>query len=88
MNIQNLLNAENVAEEISVEHADVGSTTPDMADYFFVEKTLGNAVSGLPQDRVVLFNSLIDQNELKLPIAKARGFLGTIASLALERYKQ
>ena len=24
---------------------------------------------------------------LKLPIAKARGFLGTIASLALERYK-
>ncbi len=25
---------------------------------------------------------------LKLPIAKARGFLGTIASLALERYKQ
>ncbi len=25
---------------------------------------------------------------MKLPIAKAREFLGTIASLALERYKQ
>ena len=41
MNIQNLLNSEGVAEEITVEHADVGSTTADMADYFFVEKTLG-----------------------------------------------
>lgn len=38
MNIQNLLNSEGVTEEISVEHADVGSTTADMADYFFVEK--------------------------------------------------
>lgn len=70
MNIQNLLNAENVAEEISVEHADVGSTTPDMADYFFVEKTLDDAVSGLPQDCVVLFNSLIDQNGVKAAVNK------------------
>ena len=55
MNIQNLLNSEGVAEEIAVEHADVGSTTADMADYFFVEKTLGDAVSGLPQDRSLRF---------------------------------
>ena len=69
MNIQNLLNSEGVAEEIAVEHADVGSTA-DMADYFFVEKTLGDAVSGLPQDRVVLLNSLIDQNEIKDAVNK------------------
>ena len=31
MNIQNLLNSEGVTEEISVEHADVGSTTADMS---------------------------------------------------------
>lgn len=65
MNIQNLLASEGVTEDIEVEHADVGSTTPDMADYFFVEKTLGEAVSNLPKDRLVLLNSLIDQNEIK-----------------------
>lgn len=65
MNIQNLLASEGVSEEITVEHADVGSTTADMADYFFVEKTLGEAVSTLPKEKVVLLNSLIDQNEIK-----------------------
>ncbi len=70
MNIQNLLHAENVTDEISVEHSDVGSTTADMADYFFVEKTLGDAVSMLPSDRVVLLNSLIDQNEIKEAVNK------------------
>lgn len=65
MNIQNLLSSEGVTEEISVEHADVGSTTADMADYFFIEKTLVEAASALPADKVVLLNSLIDQNEIK-----------------------
>ena len=65
MNIQNLLSSEGVTEEISVEHADVGSTTADMEDYFFIGKTLGDAVSALPADKVVLLNSLIDQNEIK-----------------------
>ena len=69
-NIQNLLNSEGGAGEMAAEHADVGSTTADMADYFFVEKTLGDAVSGLPQDRVVLLNSLIDQNEIKDAVNK------------------
>ena len=68
MNIQNLLSSEGVSEEITVEHADVGSTTADMADYFFVEKTLGEAVSALPKDKVVLLNSLIDQNEIKAAV--------------------
>ena len=70
MNIQNLLHAENVTDEISVEHSDVGSTTADMADYFFVEKTLGDAVSMLQADRVILLNSLIDQNEIKEVVNK------------------
>jgi PTS system ascorbate-specific IIB component len=70
MNIQNLLNAENVADEITVEHADVGSTTSDMADYFFVEKTLGEAIANLPSAKVVLLNSLIDQQEIKAAVNK------------------
>ena len=70
MNIQNLLSSEGVSEDIAVEHADVGSTTADMADYFFVEKTLGEAVSTLPQNRVILLNSLIDPNEVKEAVNK------------------
>ncbi len=70
MNIQNLLASEGVNEDITVEHADVGSTTADMADYFFVEKTLGEAVSSLPQERVVLLTSLIDPNEVKDAVNK------------------
>ena len=70
MNIQNLLASEGVNEDITVEHADVGSTRAGMADYFFVEKTLGEAVSSLPQERVVLLTSLIDPNEVKDAVNK------------------
>ncbi|MBB5335971.1 PTS sugar transporter subunit IIB [Pectinatus brassicae] len=69
MNIQNVLNAMNVTEEISVDHSDVGSTTPDLADYFFVDQTLGEAVANLPAERVILLKSLIDQNEIKTAVS-------------------
>lgn len=69
MNIQNVLNAMNVAEEITVDHSDVGSTTPDLADYFFVDQTLGEAVANLPAERVILLKSLIDQNEIKTAVS-------------------
>lgn len=65
MNIQNVLNSEGVTEDIEIGHADVGSTTPDMADYFFMEKTLGEMNATLPRDKMVLLNSLIDQNETR-----------------------
>ena len=39
-----------------------------LADYFFVESTLGDAVSSLPQDKVVLLKSLIDQAEIKTAV--------------------
>jgi len=68
MNIQNVLNAMNVAEDITVDHSDVGSTTPDLADYFFVDETLGEAVANLPQSQVILLKSLIDQNEVKTAV--------------------
>lgn len=65
MNIQNLLNQENVKEDITVEHSDVGSATPDQADYFFLDPTLKTAAENLPADRVIILNSLVDANELK-----------------------
>lgn len=68
MNIQNILQELGLSDEITVDHSDVGSTTADLADYFFVESTLGDAVSSLPQDKVVLLKSLIDQVEIKTAV--------------------
>lgn len=65
MNIQNILNDLGLGDEVTVEHSDVGSTTADLADYFFVESTLGDAVASLPQDKVVFLKSLIDQAEIR-----------------------
>lgn len=70
MNIQNILNESNVTEEITIDHSDVGSTTADLADYFFVDATLGEAVSSLPKERVVLLKSLIDKNEIQAAVYK------------------
>lgn len=68
MNIQNILQELGLSDEVTVDHSDVGSTTADLADYFFVESTLGDAVSSLPQDKVVLLKSLIDQTEIKAAV--------------------
>lgn len=66
MNIQAILKAENVdTSDIQIDHTDVGSVTPDAADYFFVESTLAGTVSSLPKDRVVPLKSLIDKEETK-----------------------
>ena len=70
MNIQNVLTAAGAAEEITVDHSDVGSTTADMADYFFVEETLGEAISSIPAEQVVLLKSLIDQNEIRTAVIR------------------
>ena len=70
MNIQNVLTAAGAAEDITVDHSDVGSTTADMADYFFVEETLGEAISSSPAEQVVLLKSLIDQNEIRTAVIR------------------
>ena len=70
MNIQNVLTAAGAAEDITVDHSDVGSTTADMADYFFVEEPLGEAISSIPAEQVVLLKSLIDQNEIRTAVIR------------------
>ncbi|AHA04430.1 PTS sugar transporter subunit IIB [Pediococcus pentosaceus] len=70
MNIQQILKDENVSEEIQVDHADVGSATGDAADYFFVEATLEGALGGIPNNKIILLNSLIDKEEVKDQINK------------------
>ncbi len=70
MNIQNVLTAAGAAEDITVDHSDVDSTTADMADYFFVEETLGEAISSIPAEQIVLLKSLIDQNEIRTAVIR------------------
>lgn len=70
MNIQNILQDEKVKEDIKVSHSDVGSATPDQADYFFIDPTLETSASNLPKDRVVILKSLVDAEELKQKINK------------------
>lgn len=65
MNVEQVLQDENVKANIEVNHADVGSATPDSADYFFIESTLEDAMRSIPQEKVVLLKSLIDMDELK-----------------------
>ena len=65
MNIQNLRKQENVKEDIQVDHSDIGSATPDQADYFFLDPTLETSAGNLPKDRLIILNSLVDPNELK-----------------------
>ncbi|MCH4011917.1 MAG: PTS sugar transporter subunit IIB [Furfurilactobacillus sp.] len=66
MNVQQILKDENVdvdANDITVDHSDVGSATADSADYFFVESTLADALGSIPKERIVLLKSLIDKKE-------------------------
>lgn len=65
MNIQNLLQEENVKEDITVDHSDIGSATGDQADYFFLDPTLETSAGSLPKEKVVILKSLVDPNELK-----------------------
>ena len=74
MNIQNVLTAVGAAEDITVDHSDVGSTTADMADYFFVEETLGEAISSIPAEQVVLLDPFVN-------FMSAAGAFQAIASL-------
>ena len=62
MNLQALLQEEGVTEEIEIDHTDVGSATPDSADYFFVEATLATALPNIPEDKIVPLSSIIDKD--------------------------
>lgn len=70
MNIQNILKEEAVKEDVSVSHSDVGSATPDQADYFFLDPTLETSAGSLPKDKVVILKSLVDADELKSKVNK------------------
>lgn len=62
MNLQSILQEEGVTEDITIEHMDVGSATPDAADYFFVESTLTAALPNIPAEKIAALTSIIDKD--------------------------
>ncbi|WP_057489865.1 PTS sugar transporter subunit IIB [Streptococcus orisasini] len=66
MNIESALEAAGVnMEDFTVEHADSGSISEGMADYFFAEKTLVPALTNLPDEKIIPLDSIIDADEIK-----------------------
>ncbi|MEE0126667.1 MAG: PTS lactose transporter subunit IIB, partial [Enterococcus faecalis] len=42
----------------------------DMADYFFVEKTLQDALGSIPDEKIIPLNAIIDYDETKEKVLK------------------
>lgn len=62
MNIESILKDLNV-KGVEVNHYDVGSASPDLADVFFVGGDLADSVRHL--GNVVVLDSIIDMDELR-----------------------
>ena len=70
-------NIQKIKEEVGVDtdnfqidHTDVGSASGDMADYFFVEKTLQDALGSIPAEKIIPLNAIIDYDETKEKVLK------------------
>ncbi|WP_078543684.1 PTS sugar transporter subunit IIB [Litchfieldia alkalitelluris] len=62
MNIEDILKELGVTG-VEVEHSDLGSATPDMADVFFTAKDIAEGASHLGE--MVVLESIIDMDELR-----------------------
>lgn len=62
MNIKKVLKTIDITAE--VEHADLGSVTPDVADVFVMAKDIAYSAN-LPQDKVIIINNIIDLKEIE-----------------------
>lgn len=62
LNLQALLQEEGLdINDFQLDHMDVGSATPDAADYFFVEATLVSALPNIPEDKLIPLTTIIDK---------------------------
>ena len=62
MNIKKVLKT--IGVEAEVEHSDLGSVTPDVADVFVMAKDIAASAS-VPESQLVVINNIIDINELE-----------------------
>ena len=65
MNIKKVLKKINITAD--VEHSDLGSVTPDVADVFVMAKDIAFSAN-LPEDKVIIINNIIDLNEVEQKI--------------------
>ncbi|MFT4245227.1 MAG: PTS sugar transporter subunit IIB [Micrococcaceae bacterium] len=66
MNVKQILeNAGVDMDNFQVDHADLGSISADMADYFFIEHTLEGSLSNIPKEKLVPLQAIIDIDETK-----------------------
>ena len=66
MNIKKVL--QKIGVEAEVEHSDLSSATPDVADLFVMAKDLAGS-SSVPADRLVILENIVDMNELEQKLA-------------------
>ncbi|WP_313113036.1 PTS sugar transporter subunit IIB [Pseudescherichia sp.] len=65
MNIKKVLkNLDIVAD---VEHSDLGSVTPDVADVFVMAKDIAYSAN-LPENKIIIINNIIDLKEIEQKI--------------------
>jgi len=62
MNIKKVLKNLNIVAE--VEHSDLGSVTPDVADVFVMAKDIAYSAN-LPEDKIIIINNIIDLKEIE-----------------------
>ncbi|MBM7585748.1 PTS system ascorbate-specific IIB component [Bacillus pakistanensis] len=75
MNIQEVLRELGVTG-IEVEHSDLSSATPDMADLFVMAKDIAEGASYLGEK--IVLDSIIDQEELKRKLEERMKDLGKL----------
>lgn len=67
MNIKKVLKKLDINAEVT--HADLASATPDQADLFVMTIDLA-ASSGIPNDKLVILNNIIDINDLEAKLVE------------------
>lgn len=67
MNIKKVLKKLNIEAEVT--HADLASATPGEADLFVMTKDLA-ASSGIPDEKLIVLNNIIDINDLESKLAE------------------
>ncbi|GAL60186.1 ascorbate-specific phosphotransferase system enzyme IIB component [Pseudescherichia vulneris NBRC 102420] len=65
MNIKKVLKNLNVVAD--VEHSDLGSVTPDVADVFVMAKDIAYSAN-LPENKIIIINNIIDLKEIEQKI--------------------
>lgn len=65
MNIKKVL--KKIEVEAEVDHSDLGSVTPDLADVFVMAKDIAYSAN-LPEDKVIIINNIIDLKEVEQKI--------------------